>query len=219
MIPMSRRGTLTRERIVAAAAAVADRSGIVGVSMRTVGKELGVEGMSLYHHLKGKEELLDALAAWAFEQIDLPPARAEWRPAMEQRAHSARRVLRAHPWAIGMLEARPDPSRQHLRHHDRVLGWLFDAGFSAALATHAFSAVDAFIYGFALSESTLPFEAGGGDALEFAEALAPDPVLYPNLVRGMKELQSGGSFSYADEFDVGLALILDSVELRWREAS
>lgn len=215
---MSRRGTLDRESIVAAAAVVADRSGIVGVSMRTVGKELGVEGMSLYHHLKGKAELLDALAAWVFEQITLPPARAEWRPAMEQRAQSARLVLSAHPWAIGMLESRPDPSGQLLRHHDRVLGWLFDAGFSAALATHAFSAVDAFIYGFALSESTLPFAEGEGAALDYAEEVAPDPAVYPNLSRVLKELQNNGGYSYASEFDVGLALILDSVELRWREA-
>lgn len=216
---MSRRGTLSRERIVAAAAAVADRSGIAGVSMRTVGKELGVEGMSLYHHLKGKDELLDALAGWVFERIELPPARAEWRPAMEQRAQSARLVLRAHPWAIGMLESRPDPSGQLLRHHDRVLGWLLEAGFTAALATHAFSTVDAFIYGFALSESTLPFDAGEGAERDFAEHVAPDPAAYPNLVRAMGELLSGGGFSYADEFDAGLALILDAIELRWRETS
>lgn len=219
MMSMSRRGTLSRERIVAAAAAVADRSGIAGVSMRTVGKELGVEGMSLYHHLKGKDELLDALAAWAFEQIELPAADAEWRTAMEQRAHSARLVLQAHPWAIGVLESRPDPSCQLLRHHDRVLGWLFNAGFSAALATHAFSAVDAFIYGFALSESTLPFEVGQGAEADFAEEVAPDPAAYPNLMRSLGELLSDGAYSYADEFDAGLALILDAVEQRWREGS
>lgn len=202
--------------IVAAAAAVADRSGIAGVSMRTVGKELGVEGMSLYHHLKGKDELLDALAGWVFEQIELPPARAEWRPAMEQRAHSARRVLRSHPWAIAMLESRPEPSGQLLRHHDRVLGWLLDAGFSAALATHAFSAVDAFIYGFVLSETTLPFEARADAERGFAERVAPDPAVYPNLARCLADLLSDGGYAYADEFDAGLGLILDAVEAQWR---
>ena len=213
---MSRRGTLSREVIVAAAAAVADRRGIAGVSMRTVGKELGVEGMSLYHHLKGKDELLDALAGWVFEQIELPPAGTEWRPAMEQRAQSARLALRRHPWAIGMLESRPDPSNHLLRHHDRVLGWLFDAGFSAALATHAFATVDAFVYGFALSESTLPFEAGEGAEAEFAEEVSPDPTVYPNIVRSLEGLLRDGTYSYSDEFDTGLALILDAVELRWR---
>lgn len=215
---MPRRGTLSRDRIVAAAAAVADRSGIAGVSMRTVGKELGVEGMSLYHHLKGKDELLDALAGWVFEQIELPPAGADWRPAMEQRAHSARVVLRAHPWAIGMLESRPDPSGQLLRHHERVLGWLYNASFSTALAIHAFSAVDAFIYGFTLSETSLPFEEGDGAELAYAEEIAPDPAAYPNITRSTQDLRTSGGFSYADEFDVGLTFILDSVELRWRQA-
>lgn len=209
---MARRRILTREGIVAAGVAVADRSGIEGVSMRSVGKELGVEGMSLYHHVTNKDDLLDALATWVFEQIDLPPADAEWRPAMEHRARSARLVLRAHPWAIGMLESRPTPSLALLRHHDRVLGWLFDAGFSAASATHAFSAVDAFVYGFALSESTLPFQTEEGTEADFADAVAPDPAEYPNLARSLSDLLGAGSYSYADEFDVGLTFILDSVE-------
>ncbi|WP_454299402.1 TetR/AcrR family transcriptional regulator [Salana multivorans] len=72
---MARRRILTREGIVAAGVAVADRSGIEGVSMRSVGKELGVEGMSLYHHVTNKDDLLDALAAWVFEQIELSSGR------------------------------------------------------------------------------------------------------------------------------------------------
>jgi len=69
---MSARPALTRDRIVEAAVTVADRGGLGAVSMRSVGREVGAEAMSLYHHLCGKEELLDALADWAFSRIRLP---------------------------------------------------------------------------------------------------------------------------------------------------
>lgn len=201
-----------------AAAAVADRVGIAGVSMRSVGAELGVEGMSLYHHVTNKDDLLDALAAWAFAQIELPPAAAPWRAAMERRAASARAVLRRHPWAVGMIESRPTPSRELLVHHDRVLGWLFAAGFDALLATHAFSAVDAFVYGFVVSETTLPFDPGGGAEGDYAQSVALDPAEYPHLARSVGELLARGDFDYADEFDAGLGLILDAVERRLAES-
>ncbi|MGB8020573.1 MAG: helix-turn-helix domain-containing protein, partial [Candidatus Nanopelagicales bacterium] len=79
---MTPRLNLSRARIVEAAARVADRTGLAGVSMRAVGKELGVEAMSLYHHIASKDELLDDLADWIFTGIELPAAGDPWRPAM-----------------------------------------------------------------------------------------------------------------------------------------
>lgn len=213
MSGMSRRGTLSRDAVITAAAAVADRAGIDGVTMRSVGAELGVEGMSLYHHVANKDDLLDALAGWVFEQIELPPADSPWRPAMEARAGSAREILRRHPWAVGMFESRPTPSTALLRHHDRVLGWLFAAGFTAALATHAFAAVDSFVYGFVLHESSLPFQPGDGAEAAYAESVADQIVGYPHLQRSITELLAGG-YDFATEFEVGLELILDSVAVR-----
>lgn len=135
---MTARGTLSRQRVVDAAAAVADRTGLVGVSMRIVGAELGAEAMSLYHYVSNKEALLDALAEWAFIQIDLPEVGDPWRDAMVHRAESARTVLRAHPWALGMLESRHVPGPALLRHHDRVLGCLMTEGLPPHLRrTHS----------------------------------------------------------------------------------
>src|SRR5688572_11550000 len=102
----SSRPALSRDRIVDAAVAVADRGGLAAVSMRSVGREAGAEAMSLYHHLRGKEELLDALADWAFSRIRPPRPDQPWRAAMRSRAASARAVLFAHPWALGLLESR-----------------------------------------------------------------------------------------------------------------
>ena len=216
---MNARAVLSKARIVEAAALVADRGGIAAVSMRSVAAELGVEAMSLYHHVANKSALLDSLADWAFEQISAPDVDASWRPAMASRARSARSVLVAHPWALGMIEARPRPGTPLLRHFDRVLGCLLNSGFSAALATHLFSALDAYIYGFALTESTLPFTPADGAEKSFAEDVAPSPDEYPHLARALGELLGNGTYSFADEFDVGLDLILDGFQQRLTQAS
>ncbi|MHA7268428.1 TetR/AcrR family transcriptional regulator [Arthrobacter sp. HLT1-20] len=216
---MNTRAVLSKERIVEAAALVADRGGIDAVSMRSVAAELGVEAMSLYHHVANKNALLDSLADWAFEQISAPEVDTPWRPAMVGRAQSARTVLVRHSWALGMIEARPRPGTPLLRNFDRVYGCLLNSGFSAALATHMFSAIDAYVYGFALTESTLPFTPADGAERTFAEDVAPSPEEYPYLVRMLGELMSDGTYSFADEFDVGLDLILDGFQQRLVQAT
>ncbi len=159
---MPRRPALSHDRIVEAAVRVADAGGLGQVSMRNVGRELGVEAMSLYHHVANKDALLDGLASWIFTQVELPEPDAPWRPAMAARAASAREVLAAHPWALGLIESRRSPGAPLLRHHDAVLGCLRGNGFSVALAAHAFSAIDAYVYGFVLTELNLPFDADEG---------------------------------------------------------
>lgn len=210
---MPPRPALSRDRIVDAAVAVADRGGLASVSMRSVGREAGAEAMSLYHHLRGKEELLDALTDWAFTRIALPGAGEPWRAAMRERAASARAVLVAHPWALGLLESRRHPGPALLRHHDAVLGCLRGAGFPVVLASHAFSVLDAYVYGFVLTELNLPME-GGEDAEEFAAGLGLAVEDHPHLVEMMTEQVVGGGYSYAAEFDWGLDLVLDGLEDR-----
>lgn len=213
---MSDRPALTRDRIVEAAAAVADEGGLGAVSMRGVGKELGVEAMSLYHHVAGKQDLLDGLADWVFARIELPDAAAPWRESMTRRAISAREVLARHPWALGMLESRRTPGPALLHHHDRVIGALRHNGFSVALAAHAFSVIDAYVYGFVLTEVNLPMEPGGESAEEFAAELALPTDAYPHLTEMIAEHVLGRDYAYAEEFGYGLDLILDGLAERLR---
>ncbi|MEE1622398.1 TetR/AcrR family transcriptional regulator [Zafaria sp. J156] len=161
---MNAREPLSRERVVEAAVAVADRGGLAAASMRGVAAELGVEAMSLYHHVAGKDALLDALVDWVFARIELPGERDPWRPAMAARAASARSVLAAHPWALGLIESRRVPGPALLAHHNAVLGNLRANGFPVRLAAHAFSALDSYVYGFVLTELNLPFDAAGDGA-------------------------------------------------------
>lgn len=210
---MTPRQNLSRERIVAAAARVADRAGLTGVSMRAVGTQLGVEAMSLYHHIAGKDELLDDLADWIFTGIDLPAVDDPWRPAMAARAASARSVLSAHPWALSLIESRRAAGPALLRHHDTVLGCLRRNGFPVELAAHAFSAIDAYVYGFVLTERNLPLE-DGERVDDFVAEIGLPVGDYPYLAEMITEQVAGRDYAYADEFDYGLGLILDGLQER-----
>lgn len=207
------RPPLTHQRVVEAAGRVADAAGLGGVSMRSVGRELGVEAMSLYHHVASKDALLDGLADWLFAQIATPTAGHPWRAEMETRAHSARRALAAHPWGLGLIESRRSPGPASLRHHDSVLGCLRTAGFTVALAAHAFSVLDAYTYGFVLTEVNLPFEPGESTE-EFLAGIAGALVDHPHLAEMVAEQVSGRDYAYGNEFDHGLALVLDGLEAR-----
>ena len=205
---------LSHERIIDAAARVADEGGLGAVSMRSVGSELGVEAMSLYHYVASKEALLDALSEWVFSKITIPASGAPWREALWQRAHSAREVLSAHPWGLGMMESRPTPGLSQLRHYDAMMGHLAAAGFSARLATTAFASVDAFVFGFVLTESTLPLDGTPGAERKLAESTGPNESEFPHLSAMLTELFSSGSYSFGDEFSAGLTILLEGIEQR-----
>lgn len=210
---MARRAALSVDRIIDAAVQVADRGGLGAVSMRHVGAQLGVEAMSLYHHIRGKEELLDLLSDWIFAQIELPDIEQPWRAAMVLRAQSARAVLSAHSWALGLTESRSTPGPALLRHHDTILGCLRYNGFPIPLATSAFSAIDSYIHGFVLTELTVPIDTTE-DTEPFVETLQLSAQEYPNMVAMFTEQIVGGRYVYADEFPFGLDLILDALDVR-----
>ncbi|QYJ02789.1 TetR/AcrR family transcriptional regulator [Nocardioides panacisoli] len=211
-----RREPLTRDRILDAAIAVADRDGRDALSMRNVGKQLGVEAMSLYHHVSGKEALLDAVVDRIFAGIALPEPDEDWREAMWRRASSARDQLAAHPWALGLIESRRTPGEALLRHHDAVLGSLRRGGFSVAGAAHAFSVIDAYVYGFVLTEANLPFEAPEEVGEVAGDLMAQLPQdAFPHLAEMVVEHALLPGYDYREEFGHGLELVLDGLA-RWR---
>ena len=208
-----RRVPLTRERVLQAAIKLADDGGIEALSMRKLGQELGVEAMALYHHFTGKEQVLDGIIDLVFAEIDVPETGPDWRGAMRRRALSLRDALGRHRWSIGMMESRTNPGPATLRHHDAVLGSLRSAGFSLEMAAHAYSVLDSYIYGFALTKMSLPFE-DTSDIVDVSQAmLEPFPAgAYPSLLEFITEHAMRPGYDYADEFEYGLDLILDGLE-------
>ena len=207
------RAPLTRERVLRAAVALADEGGIASLSMRKLGQQLGVEAMSLYNHVANKEAILDGIVDVVVSEIEWPSDGSDWKNAMRRRAISAREVLLRHPWATGLLESRVNPGPAALRYYDAVIGCFRQAGFSIAMAAHAFSALDSYIYGFGLQEMKLPFDSSD-DVTEVAknilEQLPADE--YPHLTEMITEHTLKPGYEYAAEFEFGLDLILDGLE-------
>src|SRR5262245_29256001 len=148
MTTRTERPTLTRERVLVAARELADRDGIEALTMRRLADDLGVEAMSLYHHLPNKDAILDGLVELGFQEIadevgepgalDGP---GSWQPALRARALGARRVHLRHRWLPGLLESRSAISPSMVRYVDGNVGVMRGGGFSYDLVHHALHAL------------------------------------------------------------------------------
>src|SRR5690349_12458400 len=166
--------SLSRDRVLQAALTLADEAGVEALSMRKLAKTLGVEAMSLYGHVKNKDDLLDGLVDLVWAEIEYPEG--DWRESMRERAHSTRAALRRHRWAIGLMEARSNPGPNNVREHEKMLRCLRQGGFSVAHTARASSILDAYAYGWALQEKALPEELNAEVAermLRFADSMTP----------------------------------------------
>jgi AcrR family transcriptional regulator len=207
------REPLTRERVLRAALKLADEGGLGSLSMRKLGHELGVEAMAVYYHFADKDEVIDGVVDIVFAEIDVPVAGAPWKAAMRRRAISVRDALLRHRWAIGLMEARAHPGPANLRHHDAVIGNLRAAGFDSAMVAHAYSVLDGYIYGFALTKMNLPFDSSDMVEEMAQTMLEPFPFdQYPNLAAFVTEHVTQPGYDFGDEFEYGLDLILDGIE-------
>jgi AcrR family transcriptional regulator len=207
-----RRGRLTREGVLRGALTVADAGGLAGLTIRSLATELEVKPMAVYHHVANKDAILDGIVDLVFREIELPVAGGEWREEIRRRAASMREALRRHPWAIVLMESRRSPGAVTLHHHDVVLGTLRRAGFSVELAAHAYALLDAYVYGFALQETTLPFDTSDSAAAVTGSIMggfAADE--YPYLVEIATDYVMQPGYAFGNEFEFGLGLILDGL--------
>jgi AcrR family transcriptional regulator len=206
------RAALSRELVLQTAFRLADRGGLQSVSMRKLGQELGVEAMAMYYYFANRDQIVDGIVDLVFAEIDLPSSDGNWKAAMRRRAISLRDVLLGHRWAIGLMESRRIGGPANLRHHDAVIGSLRSGGMDLEMAAHAYSLLDSYTYGFALTKMTLPFDTGE-EIAEVAHGMLQsfDPNDYPHLVEMMGHALEPG-YDYLDEFEYGLDAILDGLE-------
>lgn len=199
-------------RTLQVALALADEEGIEAVTMRRLARELGVEAASLYHHVQGKNQILDGLVDLVAAEIEPPASSTDWRTAISRRAHNTRAGLRRHPWAVSLMASRTSPGPATLRLLEAGIRCFREGGFSVVLAAHAISAVDSYVHGFVLQEVNLPFRdeseltAMAGAIMETFPA-SEFPYLFEMTVEHV--LQQG--YAYSTEFDSGLKVVLDGV--------
>ncbi len=207
----SRRAPLSRDKVLAAALRMADKGGIEALSMRRLAQGLKVEAMSLYNHVASKEEILDGLVELVVSEIEPPAIGGPWRAAMRQRALQAHAVLMRHPWATMLFVSRVNVGPRMLRYVDATIGCLRAAGFSYPMADHAWTAIDAYIYGFTLHKRNFPL-----DPAEYATAAAGFlpmiPVAQFPWLNGMSQEVIAGRHDGLHQLELGLDLLLDGLE-------
>jgi AcrR family transcriptional regulator len=204
-----RRPPLSRERVLRAAVALADQSGIESLTMRRLGQELGVEAMSLYNHVANKDDILDGIVDLVLSDIDVPATGTGWKTAMRQRSISAHEVLLAHPWAAMLIMSRFNIGPGMTRYLDATLGRLREGGFSIEGALDAWHTLDSHLYGFTLQQLNLPFGVEETQQVS-ADVLGQLPAReYPHVVEVITEIMQSGR---EEDFEFGLDLILDGLE-------
>ena len=211
---------LTRDRITAVAVEIADRDGIESLSMRKLGQTLGVDPMSLYNHVRDKDDLLDAMADAVVGEIDIPSDDRDWMTSLRQVLLSARTAMLRHPWAAGVLESRVTPGPATMHHMEVVLGIVRRGGFSMDLAHHGLHVLGSRVFGF--SQDLFDDKSEPVPDPDALQEIAAQMAAYPNIAELALAVRHEGGLGGCDddvEFRFGIDLILDGLErLREREA-
>jgi AcrR family transcriptional regulator len=204
---------LSRERVLRAAIALADQGGLESLSMRKLGQELGVEAMSLYHHVANKDDLLDGIVDAVTSEIEVPSEGYDWKEAIRRTAISSHDVFVRHRWSCSLMMRRARVSPDRMRWMEAVLRTFREAGFSADMTHHAYHAIDSHITGFTLWQVSMPFETKE-ELVDMAEGFLKEiPVdQYPYVIEHAEQHLAPSSPDGKTEFEFGLDLILDGLE-------
>ena len=219
------RRPLSRDLVLETAVALVDQEGLAALSMRRLGQELGVEAMSLYHHVANKEALLDGMVDAVVTELTAevgpgggPEPRRDWLHAMRARILTARTVMLRHSWLPAVLETRTSVSAPLIAYYEGVLATLRGGGFSNDLAHHTLHALGSKALGFS---QELFDPAKGGDAGHQSGAdLAAMAEAFPHLMAMMAEVahdDPDSTLGWCDdqtEFEFGLDVLLDGLERR-----
>ncbi len=218
----SARLPLSRERVFRSAVDLVDAEGLGALTMRRLAEVLGVEAMSLYHHVSNKEGVLDGIVEVivgemldAVSHLDTARAEADWVGVMRERVLAAREVLLRHPWAPEVIESRRAMIPAVVHYYEGVLAILRRGGFSYDLAHHALHALGSRVLGFT-QELFEPDTAEGDEANE--ETFRQLAEQLPNLVGMLSSVSHDGedtTLGWCDdqtEFEFGLDVLLDGLE-------
>jgi len=211
--PRARREPLTRERIVRAAMQIMDEEGLEAVTMRRVGRELGVEAMSLYNHVADKEDILGGVVEAVMGKYEFPPECDDWRESARRTARAWRDLLKAHPNVMTIMshQRKPLASVAALRPMEHALDILGRAGLSPEETVRAFRAFGGYIQGFVLAEIANMFGGDLPDArpedIELTLPLDQLPSLGPHVPYLFR-------CDFDAEFEYGLDLMLRGLEVK-----
>lgn len=214
-----------------------DAEGLPSLTMRRLAADLGVEAMSLYHHIRGKEALLDGVVETVLAEVDeeltapqdsspppLParePLPCSWRSTVASRCLAARQVMLRHPWAPQLISSRPTTPPTVYRHFDAVLATMVSDGVSYRLGHQALHSLGTMVLGFSPELFTASTQQAGAEeqAVDLEQAqLAQLAAEAPHLVAMMaseSHASPESTLGWCDsqrEFEFTLGLLLDGLE-------
>ncbi|WP_370617969.1 TetR/AcrR family transcriptional regulator [Mumia sp. Pv 4-285] len=209
---------VSRAQVVDAAVAIADSDGLDAVSMRSVARSLDVGAMTLYSHVPGRDELVDAMVDRAYADLELPDHDLAWRPALEQYARGYWDLLRSHPWLLDLNTWRLPLAPHVFDAEEAGFRILLDTGLSATQVLETITIVNNTVAGFARAAvaEDADAQAHGTDYASYWAASSDfwehlfDPSRYPSMTR----LWSVGAFdSTSMPFDLHISGLLDTLQL------
>ena len=209
---------VSRSEVIDAAVAIADAAGLEAVSMRSVAKSLGVGTMTLYSHVPGRDELVDAMIDRAYADFDLPEPGRPWRPALEHYAHGYWQLLRTHPWLLDVNVWRLPLAPHVLEADEAGYRCLVDTGLAATQVVETIAIVNNTVTGLARSAAAEAADETrqGVDYTTYWEATGDfwentfDPARFPTMTR----LWTVGAFDAgATPFELRLGSLLDTIDL------
>jgi AcrR family transcriptional regulator len=209
------RPRFTREQLASRALTIIDAGGSDALTMRGLAAELGIGTMTLYRYFPSKDELVDAAIELAAPEVDLPePGAGPWKEQLAALARSLFRAGRRHPTLARERFSRPLQSPGATLVTDRAIALLLEAGLSKADAVAAFKALLIHTLGAAVVAAS---EARPGVR---ARARAQHGKVRPDEVPAMASVANELTRALGGDqaFELGLAALLDGLELRTRRA-
>ena len=221
------RAGLTKDQVFRAAVRVADEGGIAALTMRRLAEELGVEAMSLYHHVADKDEVLAGMVDVVVSEIStrepetgtLPGgAGGNWKTAVRHTILAAREVLLGHPWAPSVIESRTTMSPTVMRYYDSLIRLLREGGLSVSLVHHAMHALGSRALGF--TQELFAPDNDDNPGLDVAAIIRGDladeyPYMTEIAVIETAKHDKDSTLGWCDdqiEFEFGLDLLLDGLD-------
>lgn len=202
--PRPPRVALTRARVLRAALDLIDREGVAALTMRRLGRELGVEAMSIYGYVDSKDDLVEGVVELIFCEMPLVTVTDEpWQQRIRRHAAMYRRVLLAHPHAVGLVAGRPLITEGTAAFVDSALAELRRIGLDVRTADQVLGVIAGFTLGH-VSEQT-----GAGRS-----TTTPGDVLDLRRFPHLAELQAVTPPDYDAEFALGLDFIIAGIESR-----
>jgi AcrR family transcriptional regulator len=210
--PARSAGALSRERIAAAALDLVDREGLVALSTRRLGEELGCEAMSIYHHFPNKAHLMDALVDRMLAEARVAaPGDGDWLQRLRMTAHGFRVMALKHPKFFPFFAVHRLNTPSGVAYINAIIGILREAGFSDGDAARYFREIGYYLTGAALDE-TAGYANGPSAAVPVSDEIIA--AEYKHLAAAAPYFQLA---HFQATFETGLEILLDGIR-RAREA-